>query len=110
GGRLVPADAVHPRKAHRHPGFVAGRAVHRIEGDLEHEVGGDFADRAVAAGGVVADMAVELLQFLVGEAEIGLAHGYELRATLPCSPDPEGVVGIERAASPVATLRVHQEI
>ena len=37
GGRLVPADAVDAREAHGDAGLVPGRAVDRVERDLEHE-------------------------------------------------------------------------
>ena len=59
---------------------MSGRAVDRIEGDLEDELVLDLAHRPVAADGVVADPAVEEAQLLVGEAEIGLADRDQLRA------------------------------
>src|SRR3954453_11280125 len=92
---LVPADAVNPREAHGHPGFMARRAMHRIEGDLEDELGLDLADRAEALHGVGEDPTVKLPQLRVGEAEIGLANRHEFRlAILPCAPSAEGVVRI----------------
>ena len=59
GRGLVPADAVDARKAHGDAGFVAGRAVHRVERDLEHELGRHLADRAEALRGVVAHPPVD---------------------------------------------------
>ena len=35
--RLVPADAVDAREAHGDAGFVPGRALQPLEGDLQHE-------------------------------------------------------------------------
>src|SRR6185437_14064505 len=35
--RLVPADAVHARKAHGHARLVAGGALQALEGDLQHQ-------------------------------------------------------------------------
>src|SRR5438876_11013935 len=84
---LVPADAVDAREAHRHTRFVAGRAVHAVEGDFEDDLGRHLAHRPVTLHGVVADPAVEALQFLVGEARIGLADGYQLGA----APGAEGI-------------------
>src|ERR1700730_12187837 len=75
---LVPADAVDARKAHRHPRFVAGRAMHAVERDFEDELGRHLTHRPVTLHGVVADPAVEALQFLVREARIGLADGHQL--------------------------------
>src|ERR1700704_377738 len=54
--RLVPAQAADARKAHREPGFVAGRTLQPFERDLEHQalVGlvHDLAHRAEALDGV----------------------------------------------------------
>ena len=47
--------------------------VDRIEGDFEHQRFLHLADRAEALDRLVADEPVEPFQFLVGEAEIGLA-------------------------------------
>ena len=60
------------------PDLWRRRAMHAIEGDLEHELGLDLAHRAEAVHRVVAHEAVELAQLLVGEAEIGLADRHEL--------------------------------
>src|SRR5258705_9155657 len=73
--RLVPAQPADAGKAHRKPGFVAGRTLQPFEGDLEHQalVGlvHDLAHRAETLDGVAADETVDLDQLLVGEAEIG---------------------------------------
>ena len=56
---------------------MPGRALQALERDLEHQPPirfvRHFAHRAEPLGGVVAHEAVDLLQLLVGEAEIGLA-------------------------------------
>ncbi len=58
---------------------------------------------------VVAHELVDLLQLLVGEAEIGLAHrGQRTLSEIVLAPDPEGVVGIEAGPLAVAALGVHQ--
>ena len=98
-GRLVPAHAADaresawrrrtcggssaagPRRRPRAPGPCRGSCAHR-------------AHRAEALDGVVADEPVDLLQLLVGEAEIGLADRHQLVAVSPSRPDAEGVVGI----------------
>ena len=67
-----------------------------------------LAHRPEALDRVAADEAVDLQQFLVGEAEIGLADRHELVAVLAVRPDAEGVVGIVRRALAVAALRIHQ--
>ena len=62
---------------------------------------------------VVAHPAVELLQFLVGEAGIGLAHRHQLAAGCAGvvhhrAPAAEGEIGIEGRALAVAALGIHQ--
>src|SRR4249919_3674835 len=94
-GRLVPADAVDAGKAHGDARFVPARAMHRVEGDLEHEPWLDLAHGTEAVDGVIAHPAVELEKLGVGEAEIGLAYRHELGlAALRLAPGAEGVVGI----------------
>src|SRR5262245_46331797 len=63
---LVPADAMDAREAHCDARFMAGRAVHAVEGDFEHDLRRDLAHRAPAPEGVVAHPLVEAAQFLVG--------------------------------------------
>ncbi len=74
---LVPADAADPGKAHGDARFVPRRALKSLEGDLQHQAeipfGADRANGAEPIGGMVAYEFVDLFQFLVGEAEIGLA-------------------------------------
>src|SRR5215210_3567410 len=77
-GGLVGADAADPREAHGEPRLVAGAFVNRIERDFEHQGLLDLAHRPEALDGVAANPAVEPLQLLVGEAEIGLADGKQL--------------------------------
>ena len=107
---LVPAQAADPREAHGDAGLVAGGALQALEGHLEDQavvrLGADRADRAEAFDGVVADELVDLLQLLVGEAEIGLAdRGEDAGAGVVEGPDPEGVVGVEAGAFAVAAPR-----
>src|SRR5262249_10430848 len=95
-GRLVPADAMDAGKAHGDARFVTGRAMHGIEGHLEHELGLDLTDRAKRLHSMVAHEGVEPSELLVGETEIRLAHRHELRlAILAVPPSAERVVGIK---------------
>src|SRR5690606_27206272 len=71
--RLVPADAVDAREAQGDAGLVAGRALYGIESDLEDQARAHRAHRPEALCRVGPDPAVELLELLVREAEIGLA-------------------------------------
>src|SRR3990170_6076047 len=90
--RLVPADAVDAREAHGEAGLVALAFVHRVECDLEHQATVGFAYRPEAVHRVIADVAVELLQFLVGKAEVRFAHGQQLGAGIGVAvPAAEGV-------------------
>ena len=88
------------------------RARQTLEGDFEHQafVGlvGDFPHRAETVDGVSPDEAVDFQQFLVGEAEIGLADGHKLVAVVALLPDAECVVGIVGRALAVPALRIHQ--
>src|SRR4026207_307497 len=68
----------------------------------------DMAPRPQTLGGVAADETVDLNQFLIAEAEIGLADGYQLLALLPPGPDPKGVIGVIGRSLAVAALRIHQ--
>ena len=65
-------------------GFVARRTGEPFEGDFEHQAlvlaGGDFAHRAETVRRMIADIAVEFDELLVGEAEIGLADRHQLVA------------------------------
>ena len=61
-------------------GLVALAVVDRIERDLEHQALVGLAHRAEAVDGVLAHMAVEPFQLLVGEAEIGLADRQQFGA------------------------------
>src|SRR5436309_1806055 len=81
--RLVGADAADPREAHCEAGFVPPRFVDRIEGDFEDQALVGLADRSEAIDRVGADMVIEPFQLLVGEAEIGLAHGQQLALGRP---------------------------
>src|SRR5487761_2656511 len=75
--RLVPAQPVDARKPHRHAGFVPRRALQALESDFQHQplvrLVNDMAHRSEFFDCVAADETVDLQQFLVGEAEIGLA-------------------------------------
>ncbi len=88
------------------------RTLQALEGDFEHQalIGlmHHLAHRAEAVGGVAADETVDLQQFLIGEAEIGLAHGHQLVAAVAARPDAEGVIGIIRRALAMAALGIHQ--
>src|ERR1700761_5734404 len=68
----------------------------------------DMPDRPEFFGGVAADETIDLQQFLVGEAEIGLADRHQLLAVLAWGPDPERIVGIIRGTLAVPALGVHQ--
>ena len=70
--------------------------VDRIEGHLEHEAAVGFADRAEPIDRVGADMAVDCLELIVGEAGIGLADREQLGA----------LVGLAMVTSSLATLLV----
>src|SRR6476659_5760876 len=77
-GRLLPADAMDAWEAHGHARFMPARAMHRVEGNLEHKPRLDLAHGTETVHGVIAHESVELPQLQIGEAEIGLAHGHEL--------------------------------
>src|SRR5437868_5382039 len=103
--RLVAADTADPGKAHRHPRLVALAGVDRIERDLEHQALVGLADWAEPRHGVVADVGVEPLGLLVGEAKIGLPHGEKLGPGIGIAvPAPEGVVRIKAASLAAAAL------
>ena len=77
GGRLVPADAVDPRKAHGDAGFMPSGGWTRRTRPRTPAISPPRAPGR-SGHGVVAHPAVELAQLLVGEAEIGLADRQEL--------------------------------
>src|SRR3984885_10484279 len=91
--RLVPAQPVDARKPHRDAGFMPWRARQSLEGYFQHEalirLMHHMPDRPEFLGGVAAHEAIDLQQFLVGEAEIGLADRHQLFAVLACGPDSE---------------------
>ena len=68
------------------PDLCRGERCQPLEGDFQHQalvrLVHDMADRAELFGGVAADEAVDLQQFLVGEAEIGFADRHQLLAVL----------------------------
>src|SRR3954469_13712151 len=72
--RLVPADAVDAWKAHGDARAVALRPRQTLERHLQHQalvgVVHHLTYRTEAVDGVVPDVAVELQQLLVGEAEV----------------------------------------
>ena len=72
---------------------MPGRALQAFEGDLEHQalvrLVRHLAHRAEALDGVAAHEAVDLLQLLVGEAEIGLADRHQLVAVSPSVQTPK---------------------
>src|SRR6478735_10016119 len=76
-----------------------------IEGDFENEALLDLADGAEPLDGMGSDEAVEPLQFLVGETEIGLADRQQL---MRVGPAAEGEVAIETGALSRAALGVHE--
>src|SRR5437763_772122 len=103
--RLVGSDSADARETHRQPRLVARAAMNRIERDFEDQALLDFADWAKALNRVTANPPVEPFQFLVGEAEIGLAH----RQKFPrLGPAPERVIAVKAGALAGATLGVHQ--
>ena len=102
-----------PGEAHGQPGFVARRGLQPLEGHLKHHAEIWFrADRAHGAEplcGIVAYELVDLFQFVISKAEIGLADRRQGRLTdWVGGPDPEGVVGIEARPLAVAALGVDQ--
>src|SRR5438270_10237337 len=64
--RLVPADAVDTREAHRQAALVTRRALQALESHLQHQteipVGAHRADRTEALDRVLAHEGVELFQ------------------------------------------------
>src|SRR5437763_500527 len=103
--RFVDADAANPREAHRHAGFVPRALVDRIERDFEHQALFDLAHGTEALDGVAADPPVEPAQFLVSEAEIGLADRKQL---VLIGPAPERVIAVVARSLSRPALRVHQ--
>ncbi len=75
---LVPADAVDAREAQRDAGFVAGRAVHGVEGDSKTSA---FSTSRTGPKRAMVWLRTQRSkrQLLVGEAEIGLADRAEAR-------------------------------
>src|SRR5215207_5735990 len=113
GRRLIPADAVDAGEAHGDARAVPFRALQALEGDLEYEAAvhsvRHLAHRSEAVDGVVADIAVELRELLVREAEVRLADRHQLVALRSLAPDPERVVGVEGRALSVTALGVHHD-
>src|SRR5437660_3589693 len=89
--RLVPANAVDAREAQSDAGFVPARPVDALECNLENQALVarifDFAHRAKAVDRVIADVAIELREFFIGNARIGLADRHQLFAALTVAPD-----------------------
>ena len=84
---------------------MARAGVDRIERDFEHQALLDLAHRPEALDRVAADPAVEPFQFLVGEAEIGLADRKQLALLAPAA---ERVVAVVARAFARAALGIHQ--
>src|SRR5438552_18053162 len=102
---LVPAGPVHPWKPQGDARFMPGGRLDGVESDFEHEAGSDGPDRPETLDRVGPDPAVELQQFLIGEARIGLADRYQFVLRLP---DTESIVGIIGGALAGAALGIHQ--
>lgn len=72
---------------------MPGRTLQALKGDFQHQplIGlmQDMAHRAEALGGIAADETVDPQQFLVGEAEIGLADGRQPLAPSPVVQTPK---------------------
>src|SRR5689334_8701477 len=107
--RFVPANAADAREAHGHARFMPRRAMHRIEGHLEHELGLDLADGAETVHRMIAHEGIELSQLLIREAEIRLADRHELGlSVLGRAPSAERIVRIIRRALAASPLRIHE--
>src|SRR5262249_36059224 len=110
--RLVPTQPVDAGKTHGEAGFVARGALQTFESHLEHQallaLVHDLAHRAEPVDRVATNEAVDLGEFGVGKAEIGLSDGDELIAALAPGPHAERIVGIEGRALAVSALRIHQ--
>lgn len=104
GHRLVLTPAQDAREAHRDAGFVPRATVHRFNPQLEHMMRRDRAHRAEALGSIGPDPTIQLQNFAVVQTRIRLGDRHQLAFV----PQPEGVIGIERAASAVAGLRIQQ--
>ena len=81
-------------------GFVPRTLMHAVEGNLNHQpllsTMCNLTHRTEAIGGVIAHKLVELLQLLVGKAEIGLADRHQFQSSRAIiTPGPESIVGIE---------------
>src|SRR5690606_31611309 len=97
---LVPADPADAGKAQRHARFVPRAGLGGIERHLEHQLLPDLAHGAESGNRIGPYPFVELLEFGIGKAEIGLSDRHDLIAL----PHPERIVRIARAALAVPTL------
>ena len=68
----------------------------------------DLAHRSEAVDGIRPHEAIDLGEFVIGEAEIGLADRHEFVAVFARGPHAEGIVRIEGRALAVAALGIHQ--
>src|SRR5690606_29032886 len=81
-----------------------------VEGDFEHQAPIRLPHRAEPVYGMGADMAVDLTQLLVGEAEVGFPNWQKLGTGVWVAvPTTERVVRIEARPLSAATLGVHQD-
>src|SRR5215472_14737351 len=99
GRGFVGADAGDAGEAHGDTRLVTGRELGRVECNLEDHGLLHLTDRAETCNGVITDPAVEEYQFLIGEAEIGLADRHQFVA----APETKCVVRVVAAALAVAS-------
>src|SRR6185503_6149606 len=104
--RFVDPDSADARKAHGEARFVTAALVDRIERDFEDESFLDLADRAEALDRVPPNPPVEPFQFLIGEAEIGLADRKQLSRLGPAA---ESVIAVIARSLPRPALGVHED-
>ena len=90
-GGLVPADAADAGKPHRHAGFVPGRPLQALEGDLEHQpLAAPCSPRAPgrSARRCCCARSGRAAQFLIRETEIRLADRHEFVAVCALASRP----------------------
>ena len=87
---------------------MAGRALQAFEGHLQHQRRRNRAHGAKPLNRVVTDEFVQLLQLLIGKAEIGLADRRQPILAVFIAPYGEGEVRIKAGPAAVAALGVKQ--
>ena len=78
-----------------------------LKADFKHQLGFQGPCRPEALQGVASDPAVQLEDFGIVEAGIGLGEGHQLRL-FSVGPEAEGVVGEEVGATPTAGLGIEE--